>query len=75
MTPPRSTRKKIPRDCENDYTPEAAEARRAFLREQTGVGLEHVSHYSSIGLVHAGCRDLATTSAISSARIGGNADW
>ena len=46
MTPPRSKRKKIPRDRENDYTPEAAEARRAFLREQTGVGLEHVSHYS-----------------------------
>ena len=46
MTPPRSVRKKIPRDRENDYTPEAAEARRAFLREQTGVGLEHVSHYS-----------------------------
>ena len=46
MTPPRSIRKKIPRDYENDYTPEAAEARRAFLREQTGAGLEHVSHYS-----------------------------
>jgi hydroxymethylglutaryl-CoA reductase (NADPH) len=46
MTPPRSKRKKIPRDRENDYTLEAAEARRAFLREQTGVGLEHVSHYS-----------------------------
>jgi hydroxymethylglutaryl-CoA reductase (NADPH) len=46
MTPPRSKRKKVPRDRENDYTPEAAEARRAFLREQTGVGLEHVSRYS-----------------------------
>ncbi len=46
MTPPRSKRKKVPRDRENDYTPEAAEARRAFLHEQTGVGLEHVSHYS-----------------------------
>ena len=46
MTPPRSKRKKVPRDRENDYTPEAAEARRAFLREETGVGLEHVSHYS-----------------------------
>jgi hydroxymethylglutaryl-CoA reductase (NADPH) len=46
MTPPRAERKKIPRDRENDYTREAAEARRAFLREQTGVGLEHVSRYS-----------------------------
>jgi hydroxymethylglutaryl-CoA reductase (NADPH) len=46
MTPPRAKRKKVPRDRENDYTPEAAEARRAFLREQTGVGLEHVSRYS-----------------------------
>ena len=46
MTPPRSKRKKVPRDPENDYTPEAAEARRTFLREETGVGLEHVSHYS-----------------------------
>jgi hydroxymethylglutaryl-CoA reductase (NADPH) len=46
VTPPRAKRKKVPRDRENDYTPEAAEARRAFLREQTGVGLEHVSRYS-----------------------------
>ena len=46
MTIPEAPRKKIPRDLENDYTPEAAEARRAFLREQTGVGLEHVSRYS-----------------------------
>jgi hydroxymethylglutaryl-CoA reductase (NADPH) len=43
---PRARRKKIPRDPENDYTPRAAEARRAFLRAQTGVGLEHVSGYS-----------------------------
>jgi hydroxymethylglutaryl-CoA reductase (NADPH) len=46
MTIPGARRKKIPRDRENDYTPEAAEARRAFLREQTGAGLEHVSQYS-----------------------------
>ena len=39
-------RRRIPRDRENDYTPEAAEARRAFLREQTGAELEHVSRYS-----------------------------
>jgi hydroxymethylglutaryl-CoA reductase (NADPH) len=46
MTPTQSKRKKIPRDRDNDYTPEAAEARRTFLCEQTGVGLEHVSRYS-----------------------------
>jgi hydroxymethylglutaryl-CoA reductase (NADPH) len=47
VTTPRARRKKIPRDPDDDYTPEAAEARRAFLRGQTGVGLEHVSQYSS----------------------------
>ena len=36
----------IPRDRENDYTPEAVEARREFLRERTGSSLEHVSQYS-----------------------------
>jgi len=36
----------IPRDRENDYTPEAAEGRRAFLAEQTGADLEHVGTYS-----------------------------
>src|ERR671921_1152522 len=36
----------IPRDRENDYTPEAAQRRRAFLAEQTGVELEHVGSYS-----------------------------
>ena len=46
MRTPRARRKKIPRDPENDYTPDAAEARRAFLRAQTGAGLEHVSRYS-----------------------------
>ena len=46
MTTPRAERKKIPRDRENDYTLDAVEARRAFVREQTGVALEHVSRYS-----------------------------
>ncbi len=46
MTIPGGRRKKIPRDLEDDYTPEAAEARRAFLREQTGAELAHVSSYS-----------------------------
>ncbi|MGE5133326.1 MAG: hydroxymethylglutaryl-CoA reductase [Gemmatimonadota bacterium] len=46
MSIPQASRKKIPRDPENDYTQAAAGARRAFLREQTGAGLEHVSRYS-----------------------------
>jgi hydroxymethylglutaryl-CoA reductase (NADPH) len=43
---PRTRRTKIPRDPADDYTPDAAGARRAFLRAQTGAGLEHVSRYS-----------------------------
>src|SRR5689334_5919784 len=39
-------RASIPRDRDNDYTNEAARARQGFLREQTGVELEHVAHYS-----------------------------
>jgi hydroxymethylglutaryl-CoA reductase (NADPH) len=39
-------RERIPRDRDDDYTPGAAAARRAFLREQTGVGLQHVAAYS-----------------------------
>jgi len=46
MTTSQAERKKIPRDRENDYTLEAVEARWAFVREQTGVALEHVSRYS-----------------------------
>jgi len=46
MRIPRAKRTKIPRDPENDYTPQAAEARRTFLRAQTGAGLEHLSRYS-----------------------------
>jgi hydroxymethylglutaryl-CoA reductase (NADPH) len=37
---------RIPRDRENDYTPDAAARRLEFLREQTGAALEHVSRYS-----------------------------
>ena len=37
---------KIPRNRENDYTREAAAARRAFAREQRGVDLNHVGGYS-----------------------------
>src|SRR5256714_4300907 len=39
-------RASIPRDRENDYTPDAASARRSFLEERTGASLEHVSSYS-----------------------------
>ncbi len=37
---------RIPRDRENDYTDEAAAARRAFAGEHTGATLEHVGSYS-----------------------------
>jgi hydroxymethylglutaryl-CoA reductase (NADPH) len=40
------TNSKIPRSRENDYTAEAAAGRREFLRERTGVELEHVSECS-----------------------------
>src|SRR5215213_2681608 len=40
------TNARIPRNRENDYTPEAAAARREFLHERTGVELEHISEFS-----------------------------
>src|SRR3954468_9628765 len=39
-------RRKIPRLLDGDYTREAATARRDFIRDETGVDLEHVSSYS-----------------------------
>jgi hydroxymethylglutaryl-CoA reductase (NADPH) len=42
----RQTNSKIPRSRENDYTPEAAAGRREFLRERTGVELQHVAESS-----------------------------
>jgi hydroxymethylglutaryl-CoA reductase (NADPH) len=36
----------VPRDRENDYTPEAAARRRDFAREHTGAELEHTAKYS-----------------------------
>ncbi|MGA2319429.1 MAG: hydroxymethylglutaryl-CoA reductase [Solirubrobacteraceae bacterium] len=42
----RHPRTRIPRDREDDYTPAAAAARRAFLQEHTGVALEHACCYS-----------------------------
>ena len=44
--PTQQARRRIPRDLDDDYTLDAAAARRAFLREQTGVALEHVARYS-----------------------------
>ena len=38
--------RRIPRDPDNDYTREAADARRDFAREATGVDLQHVASYS-----------------------------
>jgi hydroxymethylglutaryl-CoA reductase (NADPH) len=40
------TRARIPRDPANDYTAEAARARRDFAAEQTGAKLDHVAHFS-----------------------------
>lgn len=37
---------KIPRNKDNDYTREAAEARREFAKEQTSAELKHVGKYS-----------------------------
>ncbi len=41
-----ATRTRVPRDPDDDFTREAAAARRAFVEEATGASLEHVSHYS-----------------------------
>ncbi len=37
---------KIPRDIENDYTREAVELRRQFLREHTNIEPNHVGQFS-----------------------------
>ena len=41
-----SQRVSVPRDRDDDYTPEAAQRRREFLTEHTGASLEHVGSYS-----------------------------
>ena len=41
-----SKRVPVPRDREDDYTRDAAQARREFAEERTGASLEHVSSYS-----------------------------
>jgi hydroxymethylglutaryl-CoA reductase (NADPH) len=37
---------RIPRDKQDDYTPDITAHRREFLREQTGVSLDHVGQFS-----------------------------
>jgi hydroxymethylglutaryl-CoA reductase (NADPH) len=39
-------RLRIPRQADNDYTADAAEARRQFAEAQSGATLRHVAHYS-----------------------------
>ena len=39
-------RVRVPRDRDNDYTREAAARRAEFVRERTGVALEHVTSYT-----------------------------
>jgi hydroxymethylglutaryl-CoA reductase (NADPH) len=41
-----SERVPVPRDRENDYSPEAAAQRIEFLKERTGASLEHITKYS-----------------------------
>jgi hydroxymethylglutaryl-CoA reductase (NADPH) len=41
-----SERVPVPRDRENDYSPEAAAQRIEFLKERTGASLEHITNYS-----------------------------
>ena len=45
-TAPAEERARLPRDPDDDYTREAAEARRAFAEERTGEALDNVSSYS-----------------------------
>jgi hydroxymethylglutaryl-CoA reductase (NADPH) len=45
-TEERAQRVPVPRDREDDYTHDAATARREFAKERTGVQLEHVANYS-----------------------------
>src|SRR3954469_13209831 len=42
----RPERVPVPRDRDNDYSREAAAARRVFLRERTGAALDHVGSFS-----------------------------
>src|SRR5277367_2568660 len=41
-----SQRARVPRDKKDDYTHEAADRRREFIQEATGVNISHVAQYS-----------------------------
>ena len=41
-----TTAPRIPRDKDDDYTPDITAERREFLREQTGASLDHVGQFS-----------------------------
>ena len=41
-----ATAPKVPRSKDNDYSKEAAATRRDFVKQRTGVALEHVGQYS-----------------------------
>ncbi len=41
------SQKRIPRNKENDYTDEAAQARRDFVKQETGVELNYLGKFSS----------------------------
>lgn len=45
-TEPSAARARVPRDREHDHTEALAARRRAFVRDQTGVELTHMAHYS-----------------------------
>jgi hydroxymethylglutaryl-CoA reductase (NADPH) len=44
----------VPRDRTNDWTDDAARKRQEFVRERTGVSLQHVPHYSFDPAITAG---------------------
>jgi len=44
--PPTARTHRVPRDREQDHTEELATRRRDFVREETGVELHHMGHYS-----------------------------
>src|ERR687898_539103 len=54
MTASIENREPVPRDRDNDYTPEAAAMRRDFLRERTGVGLGNIEHFIGVAQVPIG---------------------
>ncbi len=53
------TSARIPRDKENDYSEKALKNRQAFVKEQTGVELEHISSFSTAAEdVSGNCENL-----------------